>query len=78
MKKRRETVYLGILGLLSMKAALVDAIIITTTTTITNCLPSISPTILTLVTPSETSGELGLFSYFDSLLELNTALLLIV
>ena len=50
--------YLGILGLLSMKAALEVATIIATITknaAITECFPPLSPTISPRVTPSETS-----------------------
>ena len=57
--------YLGILGLLSMKAALEVATIIATITknvAIVECFPPLSPTISPRVTPSETS--LRLFSYF--------------
>ena len=50
--------YLGIFGLLSMKAALEVATIITTITknaAIIECFPPLSPTISPRVTPSETS-----------------------
>ena len=50
--------YLGIFGLLSMKAALEVATIIATITknaAITECFPPLSPTISPRVTPSETS-----------------------